>query len=41
MKFVPNIDLKAKETRVTLAALALAAMLGLVIGIFALLVMAP
>jgi hypothetical protein len=41
MKIVPNIDLKAKETRMTIAAFALAALLGLVIGVCALLIMAP
>jgi hypothetical protein len=41
MKIAPNIDLKASETRMTLAALSLAGLLGLVIGVCALFVMAP
>jgi hypothetical protein len=41
MRIVPNIDLKATETRVTLVALALAAVVGVVLGIAALFLMAP
>jgi hypothetical protein len=41
MRIVPNIDLKATETRVALVALAFAAVLGVALGICALLVMAP